>query len=141
VDVVRRNSYLAASASITALRAWSTDLAVPPSEGSERFAQRWSVEQLVSDATVQLGLDTPEARKERAVARHAAHCTALVTWVDVWAHRRGAHDRARSLASRLAVLRSDTLTRITLASGPHSEASRRMARDVAASVTVMTRAA
>jgi hypothetical protein len=120
---------------------WTTDLAMPAHEVIERFAQRWSVEQLFSVAKVQLGLDSAEVRKERAVVRHAAPCMALVTWVKVWAHRRRAHDRARSFASRIAMPRADTITQTVFASGPRSEASRRIAHDLAAAVTVMPEAA
>jgi hypothetical protein len=120
---------------------WTTDLDMPATEVIVRFAQRWSIEQMFSVAKVQLGLDSAEVRKERAVVRHAALCMALVTWVEVWTHRFRPQVRERSFANKIGLLRADTITQTVFASGPRSEASRRIAQDLAASVTVMTRAA
>jgi hypothetical protein len=49
--------------------------------------------------------------------------------------------RERSFANKIGLLRADTITQTVFASGPRSEASRRLAHELAASVTVMTQAA
>ena len=120
---------------------WSTDTAMPACEIIERFAQRWSIEQLFSVAKLQLGLDSAEVRAERSVVRHAALCMALVTWVEVWTYRFCARARQRSFAHKIAALREDTIKQTVFASGPRCEGSRRIAHDLGTIVSIVTKAA
>lgn len=96
----------------------TTDLALSPVQIVELFARRWSIEQLFSVAKNQLGLDSAEVRKECSVIRHAALCMAIVTWIEVWAHRCCPSLRERSFARKLATLRSDTIAQTIYSSGP-----------------------
>jgi hypothetical protein len=98
----------------------TTDLNMTAVEVVEFFARRWTIEQLFSVAKVQLGLDSAEVRKERSVIRHAALCMALITWVEVWAHRCCPKLRERSFVSKLSELRSDSVAQTIFSSGPRS---------------------
>lgn len=98
----------------------TTDLTMSAVQVVELFARRWSIEQLFAVAKNQMGLDSAEVRKERSVIRHAALCLALVTWVEVWAHRCCPALRERSFARKLAALRSETIAQTIFASGPRS---------------------
>jgi hypothetical protein len=98
----------------------TTDLNMTAVEVVEFFSRRWTIEQLFSVAKGQLGLDSAEVRKERSVIRHAALCMALITWVEVWAHRCCPKLRERSFASKLAELRSDSVAQAIFSSGPRS---------------------
>jgi len=107
----------------------------------ELFAQRWTIEQLFSVAKLQMGLDSTEARKERAVVRHAALCMALITWTEIWAYRIHPQAWARPFAHKLAAFRASTLTATIFEAGPRTRGSRRIARDVGALFTSATSAA
>ena len=107
----------------------------------EFFAQRWTIEQLFSVAKLQMGLDSAEVRKERAVVRHAALCMALITWTEVWAYMKHPLAWARPFAHKLADLRATTLTSTIFEAGPRTRGSRRIARDVGALFTSATSAA
>lgn len=120
---------------------WTTDVSMTAREVIERFAQRWSIEQMFSVAKQQLGFDSTEVRKERAVVRHAALCIALVTWVEVWTHRCRKRARERSFAHKLAALRTDTIKQTIFSSGPRGEGARRNANDLATLFTIATKAA
>ena len=119
----------------------TTDLALTAVEVVELFARRWTIETLFSVAKNQMGLGSAEVRKERSVRRHAALCMALVTWVHAWAHRFRPRLGARSFAAQLAGLRADTIKQTIFASGPRSQGSRRIARDIASLFAQATRAA
>ena len=120
---------------------WSTEVDMTAQEVIERFAQRWTIEQMFSVAKQQLGLDSAEVRKERSVVRHAALCMALVTWVEVWSHRRRGRARERSFANKLAALRTDTVMHTVFSSGPRREGSHRNAHDFATLFCIATKAA
>lgn len=120
---------------------WTTDVTMTAQQVIERFAQRWTIEQLFSVAKLQLGLDSAEVRKPRAVVRHAALCMALVTWVEVWTHRVRARARERSFANKLSMLRADTIKQTVFSSGPRSEGLRRNANDFATLFAIATKAA
>lgn len=107
----------------------------------ELFAQRWTIEQLFSVAKLQMGLDSTEARKERAVVRHAALCMALITWTEIWAYTKHPRAWARPFAHKLAALRASTLTATIFEAGPRTRGSRRIARSVGALFTSATSAA
>lgn len=96
----------------------TTDLTLTAVQVVQLFARRWSIEQLFAVAKNQMGLDSAEVRKERAVIRHAALCIALLTWVEVWAHRCCPALRERSFARKLAALRSETIAQTIFSSGP-----------------------
>jgi hypothetical protein len=116
----------------------TTDLALDAVAVVERFARRWSIEQLFAVCKNQLGLDSAEVRKERAVVRHAALCMALATWVAVWAHRCRPALRAASFAKQLAALREETVMEMVFASGPRTQGSRRIARSLGSLFGVAT---
>jgi hypothetical protein len=106
----------------------------------ECFAQRWTIEQLFSVAKAHMGLDTAEVRTERAVIRHATFCMALITWTEVWAYRRRPRLWVRPFSQKLASLRAETITSTVFASGPRTRRSRRIALDVGALFTTVTKA-
>ena len=120
---------------------FSTDIRMLASEIVESFAQRWSIEQLFSVAKTQMGLDSAEVRKERAVVRHATLCMALITWTEVWAYRRHPASWARSFTQKLAWLRAETITSTVFASGPRTRGSRRIAQGLGELFTRATSAA
>jgi hypothetical protein len=107
----------------------------------ESFAQRWTIEQLFAVAKNQMGLDTAEVRKERAVLRHATLCMALITWTEVWAYRVRPRTWARSFSQKLASLRAETVTSTVFASGPRTRGSHRIARGLGDLFTSATSAA
>lgn len=112
----------------------STDLTLTPVQIIERFALRWPIEQLFSDAKVLMGLDSAEVRSPNSVLRHAIFTFALVTWVRVWARKRLAK-RARpptSFGGQLAELRGDLLSQTIFASIPGGRLSKRNSEDLAA---------
>jgi hypothetical protein len=120
---------------------FSTDCRLGAVEIVECFAQRWTIEQLFSVAKNQMGLDTAEVRKERAVVRHATLCMALITWTEVWAYRMQPRSWARPFSQKLASLRAETITTTVFASGPRTRGSRRIARDLGILFTSATSAA
>lgn len=107
----------------------------------ELFAQRWTIEQLFSVAKLQMGLDSTEARKERAVVRHAALCMALIAWTEVWAFKAHPLAWARPFAHKLAAFRATTLTSTIFEAGPRTRGSRRIASEVGTLFTSATGAA
>jgi hypothetical protein len=107
----------------------------------ELFAQRWTIEQLFSVAKLQMGLDSTEARKERAVVRHAALCMALIAWTEVWAYKVHPGAWARPFAQKLAAFRATTLTSTIFEAGPRTRGSRRIAHDIGSLFTSATGAA
>lgn len=119
----------------------TTDLDLSPVQVVEWFAKRWTVEQLFSIAKTQLGFDSAEVRTERAVARHATITMALVTWVEVWWHRRYPRTRARTFAHKLGTLREQAVRDMVFASGPRARRSRRNAEAIASLFRVATAAA
>jgi hypothetical protein len=119
----------------------TTDVGLSACEVIEAFAQRWTIEQMFSVAKQQMGLDSAEVRKERAVVRHAALCIALITWTEVWARGSRAKARGRSFARRLAALRADIITQTIFTSGPRTRGSRRNATGLASIFTTATAAA
>ena len=106
----------------------------------ENFAQRWTIEQLFNVAKNQMGLDSAEVRKERAVVRHATLCMALITWTEVWAYRTQPLSWARPFSQKLASLRTETITTTIFESGPRTRGSRRNARNVGMLFTSATKA-
>lgn len=112
----------------------STDLTLTPIQIVERFAHRWPIEQLFSDVKLQVGLDSAEVRTPKSVLRHAILAFGLVTWVRVWAKKKG--DRfakaSPSFARQLSVLRGDFLAQTISASIPSGTLSKRILRDLAA---------
>lgn len=118
----------------------TTDLTMSPRDVVEFFARRWSIEQLFSVAKNQMGLDSAEVRKERAVIRHAAICMAIITWVEVWAHRFCRPKRVATFAQKLAALRTDTITETIFASGPRTKGTREMANGIGKLFTIATQA-
>lgn len=120
---------------------WSTDLTLSAQNIVEDFAKRWSIEQMFSVAKQQLGFDSAELRKERSVRRHAVLCMALITWVEVWMHGRAGKAHQKTFSAKIRALREETIKQTIFASGPRSEGVRRIARDIAAVVTVATQAA
>ena len=119
----------------------TTNLALDAVTVVESFARRWSIEQLFAISKNTLGLDSAEVRKERSVIRHAAFCMALATWTEVWAHRRNASLRCATFSRKLAALREETVIETVFASGPRTQASRRIAQSLAAAFCTATEAA
>ena len=119
----------------------TTDMSMTAQEVVEAFARRWTIEQLFSVAKNQMGLDSAEVRTERSVVRHAALTMAMVTWVEVWARRRGANLSAGPFSAKLTAARRETLTQTIFASGPRRKGSRRIAWTMAQLFTTATRAA
>lgn len=116
----------------------TTDCGLSACEIVEFFAQRWTIEQLFSVAKQQMGLDTAEVRKQRAVVRHAALCMALLTWTEVWIHRARPALWPRPFAAKLAALRAETITETIFTSGPRARGSRRIAQGLASIFTSAT---
>jgi len=73
--------------------------------------------------------------------RHAALCTALVTRVEVWAHRFRPRLRAGTFTAKLTALRSETITRTIFASGPRTKGARQIASSLSALYVTATSAA
>lgn len=119
----------------------STDLTMTARAVVEAFARRWTIEQLFSVAKNQMGFDSAEVRTERSVLRHAALAMAMVTWVEVWARRRGGKLSAGSFSTKLSAVRRETLTQTIFASGPRGQGSGRIAAAMAELFTIATRAA
>jgi hypothetical protein len=119
----------------------STDLTLTATEVIERFARRWSIEQLFSDVKLHLGLDSAEVRKPRSVLRHALLTFACATWIHVWHYRRdasrqsgrtqGSALQARSLRSKLCDLRAEITDQILFSKRLRSTRSRRNASPMA----------
>lgn len=111
----------------------STDLSMTPVAIIERFALRWSIEQMFSDAKLLMGLDSAEVRTENSVLRHAILTFAHVTWVRVWAQRSLAEDLQppTSFAGQLNQLREDLMTETILRSIPGRKLSKRNSEDLA----------
>ena len=105
----------------------STDLKLTPIQIVERFALRWPIEQLFSDAKLLLGLDSAEVRTPNGVVRHAIFAFALVTWSRVWAKKCLARlvDPPVSFAGQLSGLRGDLLGQTIFASIPGGKLSKR----------------
>ena len=105
----------------------STDLSMSPSTIIERFALRWSIEQLFSDAKLLMGLDSAEVRKENSVLRHAIFTFALMTWVRVWAQQALAkeHNPPTSFSGQLGLLRGALMTSTISHSIPGGQLSKR----------------
>lgn len=112
----------------------STDLGQTPVQIIERFALRWSIEQLFSDAKLAMGLDSAEVRTPNSVLRHAIFTFALVTWVRVWAKKCLARfaDPPTSFAGQLFELRGDLLSQTIISSIPGGKLSKRNSEDLAA---------
>ncbi|MBI4878913.1 MAG: transposase [Planctomycetes bacterium] len=120
---------------------FTTDLFLGATAVISAFAQRWTIEQLFSVAKNQMGLDTAEVRKERAVIRHATLCMALITWVEVWTYRARPAAWDKSFATKLSALRGDIIAQTVFASGPRTDRSRRIAHGLAAIFVHATSAA
>ena len=89
----------------------STDLSLTPLEIIERFALRWTIEQMFSDAKLLMGLDSAEVRAANSVVRHASITFALLTCVRVWAAQQLATLKVppTSFAAQLTELRGSLL--------------------------------
>ncbi|MCI0440972.1 MAG: transposase, partial [Chloroflexi bacterium] len=120
---------------------FTTDLKLSALGVIEAFAQRWTIEQLFSVAKLQMGLDTAEVRKPRAVVRHAALCMALITWTEVWTRQAKPNLWARTFAAKLSALRAETISKTVFSSGPRDRGSRRIAWGIASIFTAATLAA
>ena len=105
----------------------STDLSLTPVAIIERFALRWSIEQMFSDAKLIMGLDSAEVRTENSVLRHAILTFAHLTWVRVWAQQELAQEvhPPTSFAGQLSQLRGDLMTETILRSIPGRKLSKR----------------
>ena len=114
----------------------TTDLALTAVAVVEQFARRWTIEQLFSAAKNQMGFDSAEVRKGRSVLRHAALSMVLVTFVEVWAHR-----RPKPFSAKLAAIREEVVTQTIFASGPRRTGSRRISSLLGHLFTVATKAA
>lgn len=120
---------------------WTTDKRMSAQAIVEDFAKRWTIEQMFSVAKQQLGFDSAEVRKERSVRRHAVLCMAIITWVEVWMRCKGSKTGERTFNAKIRALREETIKQTIFASGPRCEGVRRIARNMAAVVTVVTQAA
>lgn len=120
---------------------WSTDVTLSAQALVEDFAKRWTIEQMFSVAKQQLGFDSAELRKERSVRHHATLCMAIITWVEVWVRSNGCKAQQGTFSAKIRALREETIKQTIFASGPRNEGVRRIARDMAAVVTVVTQAA
>lgn len=111
----------------------STDLELSPVQIIERFALRWPIEQLFSDAKLVMGLDTAEVRSRHSVLRHALFTFGLITFVRIWAKKKlsTADPAPTSFAAQLAPLRRDLLTQTIFRSIPRRVLSERNARALA----------
>jgi hypothetical protein len=119
----------------------STDLTLDAQSVVEHFAKRWTIEQLFSVAKQQMGLDTAEVRKPRAVIRHAALCIASITWTEVWIRRTRPALWPRPFTAKLAALREHTITETVFSSGPRTRRARRIAKGLASIFNTATSAA
>jgi hypothetical protein len=119
----------------------TTDLGMSAVEVVEAFARRWTIEQMFSVAKNQLGFDSAEVRKERAVRRHAALAMAMITWVEVWTRCLRTRLSARPFAAKLAAIREEVVTQTIFASGPRHQGSCRIAGTLAELFSTATRAA
>ncbi len=119
----------------------TTDLAMTAVRVVEMFARRWTIEQLFSVAKNQLGFDSAEVRKERSVLRHAALSMAMVTFVEVWAHKFRHRLRPKSFSVKLASAREEALKQTVFASAPRRKGSGRITARLAEIFTTATRAA
>jgi hypothetical protein len=108
----------------------TSDLTMSAVAVVEMFARRWTIEQLFSVAKNQMGFDSAEVRTERAVRRHAALCLAMVTFVEVWAHRLGKHWSAKPFSAKLAKVRQAAVEQTIFASGPRHKGKDRIANTV-----------
>lgn len=111
----------------------STDLSMTPVAIIERFALRWSIEQMFSDAKLLMGLDSAEVRAEKSVERHAIFTFALVTWVRVWAkqHIATLKDPPTSFAAQLTKLRGDLMSQTIFMSSLGCKLTKRNSDDLA----------
>jgi hypothetical protein len=119
----------------------STDPTLDAAAVVEAFGQRWSIEQFFSVAKNQLGLGSAEVRTPASVVRHAALAVALATWVEVWARRAHPRSVGRSFASKLALLRQESVASMVFASGPRTRRSREIARGLGCLFSTATRVA
>jgi len=119
----------------------TTDLAMTAVGVVETFARRWTIEQLFSVAKNQMGFDSAEVRKERSVLRHAALSMAMVTFVEVWAHRFRSRLRPKSFSAKLAAAREEAIKQTIFASGPRRKGSGRITARLAELFSTATRAA
>jgi hypothetical protein len=119
----------------------STNLALSPVDIIERYARRWTIEQLFSDVKLHLGLDSAEVRKPRSVFRHALFTFACATWIHVWHYRREqktllrrVHEHGRapvSLRAKLRQLRGVLIDQVLFSKRLRATRSRRNASPVA----------
>lgn len=111
----------------------STDLSMNPSQIIERFALRWSIEQLFSDAKLLMGLDSAEVRSEKSVRRHAQFAFSLVTLTRLWAKARlrTLPTPPVSFRNQLNHLRTEILERTISEAIPPGVLSKRKSRAVA----------
>lgn len=111
----------------------TTDLGLTPQEIIERFALRWPIEQLFSDAKLLMGLDSAEVRRPHSVRRHAIFTFAMVTWVRVWAKKRlgKTPHPPISFAGQLFQLRRDLMGQTIFSSIPGHKLSKRNSEDLA----------
>ncbi|MBN1459832.1 MAG: hypothetical protein JXA57_09850 [Armatimonadetes bacterium] len=118
----------------------STDLGMSPAEIIHAFSMRWSIEQMFSDAKLEIGLDTAEVRTANSVCRHAALAFGFVTIVRLWSLRKsaGRKNPPASLRRQLAALREDTIMQTLFSSIPGSGRSRRKVAEVAKLVATRT---
>ena len=105
----------------------STDSSLTPIAIIERFALRWTIEQLFSDAKLLMGLDSAEVRSEKSVVRHAIFTFALVTCVRVWAQKHFATYATPpvSFAGQLSELRGEVMRQTIFLSSVGCKLSKR----------------
>lgn len=111
----------------------ATDLSLSPKDIIERFALRWPIEQLFSDAKQLMGLDSAEIRSERSVCRHAQFTFSLVTLTRLWAKKTLASlcQPPISFRNQLSELRADLLARTISRAIPRGVLSARNHRALA----------
>ncbi len=111
----------------------STDLTKSPQIIIETFSKRWSIEQMISDAKNELGLDTAEVRRPKSVVRHAVLAFGFVTMVRLWAFNRLSRQKQppTSFRRQLSLLREDVIFETILASQAPKPGSRRNAEALA----------
>lgn len=112
----------------------TTDLTLTPQEIIERFALRWSIEQLFSDVKLHIGLDSAEVRSPNSVLRHAILAFALVTWTRIWATKSFVNQQnpPASFSKQLTALRQHLLSATLFSSIPRLKLSRRNSMALAA---------
>jgi hypothetical protein len=111
----------------------ATDLSLSPKQIIERFALRWPIEQLFSDAKQIMGLDSAEIRGERGVRRHAQFTFSLVTLTRLWA-KKSLHPLPHpptSFRNQLSKLRADLLAQTISRAIPPGVLSARKRRALA----------